>query len=135
MFSRRICIMMFFVFIMFFSLGNSSLYAFSFGPPDGRTGSPADGGLTCWDGCHNSFPLNSGFAQFSISAPDTYTPGGVVDITVSFVNNNPAKNGFELSALDANNNHVGEFSVVDMFTQTGDYYGLYKTYACRNWKF
>jgi hypothetical protein len=64
--------------------------------------------------------LNSGTAKFSISALDTYTPGGVLDITVSFSDSNTAKHGFELSALDAGNSQVGTFSVVDGNTQTSD---------------
>src|SRR5574337_881358 len=104
----------------------STIFAFSGGPLNGRTGSPADDFKTCKDiGCHNSFALNSGKAAFSISAPDNYTSGEVVPITVSFNNSNTAKHGFELSALDANNNHAGTFSSVDNKTQTDDGKGNY----------
>ena len=103
----------------------SAIFAFSSGPPDGRTGSPADNSKTCNDtGCHNNFTLNSGKATFSISAPENYTLGEVVPISISFGNTSTSKHGFELSALDANNNHVGAFSSVgDGKTQTsnGDY--------------
>ncbi len=105
--------------------GVSTLFAFSGGPPDGRTGSPADNLLTCNDGCHNNYDLNSGSAAFSISAPGSYTPGETLSVSVSFGNSSTAKHGFELSALDTNNNHVGTFSSVegDGNTQTnnGDY--------------
>ena len=104
----------------------SAIFALSGGPPDGRTGSPADNSKTCNDtGCHNSFTLNSGKATFSISAPDNYTLGEVVPITISFNNSNTAKHGFELSALDANDDHVGTFNSVDNKTKTTDGNGYY----------
>lgn len=97
----------------------STIFAFSSGPPDGRTGSPADNFKTCKDiGCHNSFALNSGNASFSISAPANYSLGEVVPITISFNNSNTAKHGFELSVLDANNKHVGTLDNVDNKTQS-----------------
>lgn len=106
-----------------FTVYQNPTFAFSFSPPpDGLTGSPADNSRTCRE-CHGDFALNSGSARFSISAPGNYTAGEVLDITVSFNNSTTAKHGFELSALDANNTHVGTFSPVDNNTQTvnGDY--------------
>lgn len=104
----------------------STLFAYSSGPPDGRTGSPADNLQTCNDvGCHNNYALDSGSAAFSISAPGSYTPGEILSVTVSFGNSSTAKHGFELSALDTDNNHVGIFSSVDgdgnTQTNNGDY--------------
>ncbi|MEP9409972.1 MAG: hypothetical protein HRF42_00960 [Candidatus Brocadia sp.] len=102
------------------------IFAFSSGPPNGRTGSPADDFKTCKDiGCHNSFALNSGKAEFSISVPDYYTLGEVVPVTISFNNSNTAKHGFELSALDASDKHAGIFNSVDNKTQTDDGKGNY----------
>lgn len=99
----------------------STIFAYSGGPPDGRTGSPADSSKTCNDtGCHNNYALNEGSAAFSISAPSTYTLGEVLSITVSFSNSTTAKHGFELSALDASNNNAGTFSTVDSNTQTSN---------------
>ncbi|MDR4507907.1 MAG: carboxypeptidase regulatory-like domain-containing protein [Candidatus Brocadiaceae bacterium] len=96
-------------------------FAFSVGPPDGRTGSPEDDFKTCKDiGCHNSFPLNSGDAVFTISPPNHYTRGEMLSIIVFFENSTSAKHGFQLSALDADNNHVGTFNSVDENTQTGN---------------
>lgn len=110
----------YFVFVVvFISMKISVIFAFSSGPPFSRTGSPADGFKTCNDtGCHNSFLLNSGSATFSISAPKSYAFDEVLNITVSFANSSTPKHGFELSALDANNNHVGAFGSVDSKTQT-----------------
>ena len=104
----------------------STIFALSSGPADGRTGSPADGLKTCKDtGCHNSFTLNSGPATFSISAADNYTLGEVVPVTISFSDSKTAKHGFELSALDASDEHVGTFSSVDNKTKTTDGKGHY----------
>lgn len=111
----------YYVFVLFvMGMNGSAVFAFSGGPLDGRTGSPADSGKTCNDtGCHNTYTLNSGAATFSVSAPSNYTLGNV-NVTVSFSNSSTAKHGFELSALDAGNNHVGTFSNVDGNTQTSD---------------
>lgn len=102
-----------------------TVFAFSIGPPNNRTGSPADDFLTCRDGCHNSFALNAGGAEFSLSLPGQYSPGETVNITVFFTQSNTAKHGFELSALDANNKHAGSFHRVDNKTQTDDGKGNY----------
>ena len=114
----------YFVFVTgIMGISASTIFALSGGPADGRTGSPADSLKTCNDtGCHNSFTLNSGKATFSISAPDNYTLGEVVPITISFGNSSTLKHGFELSALDAKDNHIGTFSSVagDNKTQTSN---------------
>lgn len=81
--------------------------------------------MTCRDGCHNTFELNAGTAKFSISAPESYTRGATVDITIFFNNSDTAKHGFELSALDADNKHVGMFNSVDSKAKTDDGEGNY----------
>ena len=111
------CIVILFLLTDFTGISVSTIFAYSSGPPDGRTGSPVDG-KTCNDDCHTSYPLNAGTAVFSISGPAIYTSGETLNMTVSFGSSNTAKHGFELSALDANNNHVGTFSNVDSNTQT-----------------
>lgn len=119
------CFRMFTGFVFILGMTGNTIFAFSSGPPNGRTGSPADDFLTCRDGCHNTFELNAGTAQFSINAPGSYTYGETLDITVFFNNSDIAKHGFELSALDADDNHVGAFSSVDNKTQTDDGKGNY----------
>ena len=106
--------------ILFLGMSVSNIFAFSGGPPDGRTGSPADGGLTCnATGCHNDFTLNTaGRVAFSITPPANYTPGTAQNVTVSFDNLSGGTFGFELSALDSGNNHAGTFSALDANTQT-----------------
>jgi len=102
-------------------LNVNTIFAYSGGPPDGRTGSPADSSKTCNDtGCHNNYALNSGTAAFTISAPSSYTLGEALSITVYFSKSSTTKHGFELSALDINNNNVGTFSSVDSNTQTSN---------------
>ncbi len=98
---------------------SNSTFASTFGPPDGYTGSPADNYKTCIE-CHDTYTLNSGTATFSINVPGSYTPGEVLNITVSLLNATTSKYGFELSALDANGNSAGTFSAVDDTTQTSN---------------
>ncbi len=102
-----------------FVISVSTVFASSGGPPDGRTGSPVDN-KTCRDDCHSTYELNEGNAKFTISAPNSFVQGQVVDINISFSDSSTAKHGFELSALDAGNNHVGTFSNIDDTTQTAD---------------
>ena len=54
------------------------------GPPTGRTGAPGE--LTCINGCHSSFSLNSGDGSLSLSnVPATYEFGQsyAIDISLS----------------------------------------------------
>ena len=96
----------------------STIFGYSSGPPDGRTGSPADSLQTCNDiGCHNNYALNLGSAAFSLSARSSYTLGETLSISISFGNSSTLKHGFELSALDTNNTSVGTFTNVDSNTQ------------------
>lgn len=75
---------------------------------DDYTGSPKGDDCTK---CHTGTELNSGSAEFSISAPETYTPGESVEITVSFENSGAFPNyGYDMTALDANNNYIGTFT-------------------------
>lgn len=112
---------------IFYSLCMNALYAWSGGPPAYRTGAPGDIG-TCNDvGCHNSFELNSGSAVFSIIGPDTYIPGKFIKIEISFTESSGKLHGFEMTALDANNNRVGKFKKIRNTTQVirpNDFRGL-----------
>ncbi|OHB69494.1 MAG: hypothetical protein A2W17_09720 [Planctomycetes bacterium RBG_16_41_13] len=94
---------------------------------DDRTGSPLDVDGDACSECHSpGTELNSGSAIFSISAPETYTPGESVEITVSFENSDLESfpnYGFELTALDANDNNIGTFTpVVGTSTTKSDHY-------------
>ena len=107
--------------ILFLGMSAGNIFANSFGPIDGVTGSPADSGATCTL-CHNSFGLDSGTADFSITAQDNYTLGDAVTVTVSFDNSTTPMHGFELMALDASNTPVGTFSPLGTDTQVSGNY-------------
>ncbi|MBI2470946.1 MAG: hypothetical protein HYV59_06840 [Planctomycetes bacterium] len=110
-------------------LFTKTLLAWSTGPEAYRTGAPGDKG-TCNDsGCHNSFSLNSGSAKFSITGPASYTPGKTIKLKVSFGGSSGKLHGFEMTAVDADNNHVGKFKAIGKITQVikpNDYRGLKK---------
>ena len=120
-------VMRFVVSFILYILCTNTLYAWSGGPPAYRTGAPNDIG-TCKDvGCHDSFELNSGNAIFSITGPDTYIPGKFIKLEISFTESSGTLHGFEMTALDANNNRVGKFKKTGKTTQVirpNDFRGL-----------
>src|SRR5690606_30502598 len=69
--------------------------------------------------CHGGIdanPVNSGTGTVIITAPDTFEPGEEIPITVSVYSTTvpqgpQLRQGFELSAQDADFNHVGSFNV------------------------
>lgn len=101
---------------LFGTFTNTS-FAWLAGPPAYQTGAPSDLESCGGGGCHNSFPVNSGGADFSIIAPDTYTPGKAIKIKVSFGNSSGKSHGFEMTAIDANGNRVGTFKKIGATTQ------------------
>ena len=104
-----------------------TLFAWSSGPPAYRTGAPGDDG-TC-NSCHNSFDLDSGSAQFSITGPSVYTLGKTIKLKVVFKNSGGKLHGFEMTALDVDGNNIGKFKAVGKTTQVippKDYRGLKK---------
>jgi len=115
--------------IILYSLHTNILFAWSAGPEAYRTGAPGDKGTCNAVGCHNSFELNSGTAIFSITGPDTYVPGKFIKIKVSFTESIGKLHGFEMTALDANDNRVGKFKKIGNTTQVirpNDFRGLRK---------
>lgn len=96
------------------SLYTNTLYAESAGPKAYTTGAPDDDAC---DVCHFSFARNSGSAKFSIKAPATCVHGKSIKITVSFAQSIGKKNGFEMTAMDANGNRVGTFQKIGTTTQ------------------
>ena len=101
----------------FYGLITNTVLAWSSGPPAYRTGAAGDNGTCNADGCHNSYSLNSGSADFSITAPAAYTAGKAVKIKVAFSNSSGKKHGFEMTALDADGNRVGTFKKIGNTTQ------------------
>ena len=111
------------------SLFTKTLFAWSTGPEAYRAGAPGDKG-TCNDsGCHNSYSLNSGSAKFSITGPASYTQGETIKLKVSFGSSIGKLHGFEMTAIDADDNQIGKFKAIGKTTQVippNDYRGLKK---------
>ncbi len=111
----------------FGSLPAKTLFAWSSGPPAYRTGAPGDEG-DC-NSCHNSYTLDSGSAGFSITGPASYSPGETIRLEVSFDSSSGKLHGFEMTALDADENRIGKFKAIGKTTQVippKDYRGLEK---------
>ena len=87
-------------------LGNSN------GALPQNTGAPGD--LTCGRApCHNVEP-NTGDAQISISFDDNgieYEPGGVHTISLAISGEQSPKNGFQIVALNAQNENIGAWNL------------------------
>jgi len=92
--------------------------AYSEGPPAGHTGAPGE--LTCAiPGCHDSFALNSGPGQFTITAPGSYQTGQTYQITVTHTTSESSRMrwGFQLTALTAGGTKAGDIQVTSSTTQ------------------
>ena len=109
------------VLVLLFVAGTSSVFAFSFGPPEEKTGAPNEG--TCADaGCHAGNELNLSGGSLMVTIPETYQPNQVYEIIVSLerewqrnplVERPSRKWGFEMTALDDNGARAGAFEVSD----------------------
>ena len=111
------------------SLFTKTLFAWSTGPEAYRTGAPGDKGTCKADGCHDSFPLDSGNARFSITGPTSFTPGETIKLKVSFNSSSGKLRGFEMTAIDTNDNQIGKFKAIGKTTQVikpNDHRGLKK---------
>lgn len=89
----------------------ATTFAYSGGPPDGRAGNPP-ANSTCVS-CHSSFALNSGDGFLELLLPETYQPGQTYTITVNLADPGQSRWGFELTALNSENNQAGIFLVTD----------------------
>jgi hypothetical protein len=113
--------------VAFSSAFENIAFAWSNGPLAYRTGAPGDNGTCSADDCHNSFDLNSGSAVFSITGPDTYTPGKTIKVKISFQESSGKLHGFEMTALDGDGKRVGKFKSIGKTTQVippNDFRGL-----------
>jgi hypothetical protein len=89
------------------------------GAPAGRTGSPGDGGLTCYNGtCHNTGPaptLQAGWISSNI--PGTgYVPGNTYNIIATATRAGHTKFGFEISPQSPTGTYLG--TMIDTSIQT-----------------
>jgi hypothetical protein len=101
--------------------------------PLGSTGAPGD--FTCAkSGCHVGSELNAGLAQLNLdfnTSAQNYQPNEVYDMSVSLTQQGIERFGFQVLALNAQNENVGEFIITDSArTQTQQGVGPYqgKTY-------
>ena len=83
------------------------------GPPSGRTGAPGESTCTA---CHSGSVLDgSSENNFEITKNGSpvldYIPGETYDISVSMTSN-PAKKGFQITALDDSNDGAGDFNAM-----------------------
>ena len=104
-------------FVLFlFIVSNSTVFAYSFGPPHERTGAPNEN--TCATaGCHTGNSLNAAGGSLVLTVPKTYEPGEVYDIVVKLSRNGQRRWGFQMTALNGNNVSAGSFSTIDANTQ------------------
>ena len=109
--------------VLLFAASTSSVFAFSFGPPEGKTGAPNES--TCADaGCHAGNNLNDSNGSLMLAIPETYEPNQVYEIVVSLarawqgrlVAPEPNRWGFEMTALDENGARAGSFETSDVAT-------------------
>ena len=96
--------------LLFFVASNSSVFAFSSGPPDEKTGAPNES--TCAQvGCHTANDLNVSGGSLILTVPETYIPSEVYTIIVDLSRTGQSRWGFEMTALDADGARAGSFAV------------------------
>ncbi len=93
--------------VFFFAASNSSVFAFSSGPPDGLTEAPGEG--TCKN-CHVGNDLNAAGGSLMLGVPRTYLPGEMYDIVVDLSRSGQSRWGFEMTALNGNGARAGTFT-------------------------
>ncbi|MFT5142456.1 MAG: hypothetical protein ACI80V_001352 [Rhodothermales bacterium] len=86
----------------------------STGAPPGRTGSPAEGGLTCnSSGCHSGSTTNSGSGSISVAGQTSYVAGQTVPLSITVEEEGVQRIGFQVSAINNSTGaHVGRFNLV-----------------------
>ncbi len=101
------------VFVLLFAASSGSVFAFSSGPPDEKTGAPNEN--TCAQaGCHAGNDLNiSGGSLILTVIPETYIPNEVYTIVVNLSRTGQSRWGFEMTVLDADGARAGSFEVDD----------------------
>jgi len=89
------------------------VFSYSTGPPNGRTGAPGE--QTCnAAGCHNSFELNEGDGSLEFSnIPEEYQSGQTYTIELTIQDPGQSRWGFEVVALDADENQAGEMVITE----------------------
>jgi hypothetical protein len=85
---------------------------------------------SCFNGCHDSFPLNSGNGSLSIlGVPPSYNPDSTYNITITIEDPGQERWGFEVTTLDSVDCQAGVFIVTDTdSTQLSDNTGCNPDY-------
>ena len=98
------------------NVANRGAHAFSAGPPAGYTRAPGEEPEACAE-CH--LVTETGAGRIEIDAPQTYVPGETYQLTVRHVNMDPTRQrwGFQLTALDENDQRAGALAPLDNLTQ------------------
>ena len=97
------------VLMLLFVASTGSAVAFSFSPPDERTGAPNED--TCATvGCHSGNDLNASGGSLMLTIPETYVPNEVYTIVVNLSREGQSRWGFEMTALDADGARAGAFA-------------------------
>ncbi|MCA0425804.1 MAG: T9SS type A sorting domain-containing protein [Bacteroidetes bacterium] len=79
------------------------------GAPAGRTGSPGDGGATCFtSGCHSGAPTDATGIITTNVPTEGYTPGSTYTVTVTLSGN--GRKGFQVSPQKADGTLMGSLS-------------------------
>jgi len=91
-------------------LPSGMVFAFSSGPPDGVAGDPPE--MDNCTQCHSSFPVNSGSGTLNVITLTAYEPGAGYSVAVELTDPDAQRWGFELIALDGDNNPAGEIELL-----------------------
>ncbi|MDE0318082.1 MAG: dockerin type I domain-containing protein [Candidatus Poribacteria bacterium] len=100
--------------VLLLLFATSSVFAFSFNPPDELTGAPGEGNCTQ---CHAGNVLNAAGGSLMLTVPENYLPGEVYDIVVNLSRSGQSRWGFEMTALNSNGARAGTFATADANTQ------------------
>lgn len=95
------------VLVLLFGVSSGSAFAFSFDPPDEKTGAPNE--TTCMD-CHVGNDLDASGGSLMLTVPETYIPSEVYTIVVNLSREGQSRWGFEMTALDADGTRAGSFA-------------------------
>ena len=98
------------VLLVLFVVSTGSVLAFSFDPPDERTGAPGEANCTM---CHAGNALNASGGSLMLTIPETYQPNEVYTIVVNLSRTGQSRWGFEMTALDADGASAGSFAADD----------------------
>ena len=97
------------VLLLLFAVSTGSAFAYSFGPPDEKTGAPNEN--TCAQaGCHTGNDLNVSGGSLMLTVPETYIPNEVYTVVVNLSRTGQSRWGFEMTALDADGARAGSFA-------------------------